>query len=158
MLGGAVAAYNKFERAKELGAPTLEAPTHGKLVEAMGAQWGVNGPRLLAELDAYNRAIAEGRGATMVPPRTRFLQPLAEAPYYAMTCIPAITFPYGGLRVDGDCQVLNRVGMPIAGLYAAGVDAGGVYNRIYAGGLSWALVSGRVAGRTAALTALGKAT
>ena len=150
ILGGAVAAPNKFERAKELGAPTLEAPTLGKLIEEMEAQWGVNGPRLSAELSAYNQAVREGRGAILVPPRSRFLQPLAEAPYYAMACIPAITFPYGGLRINGACQVLNRVSTPIEGLYASGVDAGGVYNRIYAGGLSWALVSGRVAGRNAA--------
>lgn len=150
ILGGAVAAPNKFERARELGAPTIESPTLGKLVEMMETQWGVNGSRLMPELDGYNRAVAEGRGAVLVPPRSRFLQPLAEAPYYAMTCIPAITFPYGGLQINGDCQVLNRVSTPIEGLYAAGVDAGGVYNRIYAGGLSWALVSGRVAGRNAA--------
>jgi succinate dehydrogenase/fumarate reductase flavoprotein subunit len=116
----------------------------------MEAQWGVNGQRLSAELESYNRAVAEGRGATLVPLRLRYQQPLAEAPYYAMACRPAITFPYGGLCVDGDCRVLDGGETPITGLYAAGVDAGGVFNRFYAGGLAWALVSGRVAGRNAA--------
>jgi succinate dehydrogenase/fumarate reductase flavoprotein subunit len=154
VLGGVLPAPNKFERAKELGAPVLEAPGLEGLIRAMEEKWGVNGSRLSDELDAYNRAVVEGRGATLIPPRTRFQQPLSEGPYYAMTCIPAITFPYGGLLVDGDCQVLNRTGTQIPGLYAAGVDAGGVFNRIYAGGLAWALVSGRAAGRNAARSAL----
>lgn len=156
MLGGVVPAPNKWERAKELGAPTLEAPTLDGLVQRMEVQWGVNGRHLSAELDAYNRAVAEGRRVSLVPPRSRFQQPLGEAPYYAMACIAAITFPYGGLQVNADCRVLGRPGSPIPGLYAAGVDAGGVFNRIYAGGLAWALVSGRVAGRAAGLAALGK--
>jgi len=155
-LGGVVPAPNKWERAKDLGAPTLEAPTLGELVRRMETRWEVNGSRLSAELDAYNRAVADGRGAGLVPPRSRFQQPLDEAPYYAMACVAAITFPYGGLQVNADCRVLGRRGSPIPGLYAAGVDAGGVFNRIYAGGLAWALVSGRAAGRNAALAALGK--
>jgi len=155
-LGGVVPAPNKWERAREMGAPTLEAPTLGELVRQMEARWEVNGQRLSAELDAYNRAVAESRGATLLPPRARYQRPLGEPPYYAMACVAAITFPYGGLRVDAGCRVIHRGGYPLPGLYAAGVDAGGVFNRIYAGGLAWALVSGRAAGRNAALAALGK--
>jgi predicted oxidoreductase len=39
--------------------------------------------------------------------------------------IPAITFTFGGLRVDADARVLNRRGSPIPGLLAAGADIGG---------------------------------
>ena len=35
-------------------------------------------------------------------------------------------------------------------IFVAGNDAGGVYMRTYAGGLAWALVSGRKAGSLAA--------
>ena len=148
--GGDLKAPNKFERAKALGAPTLEAPNLPELVVRMEREWEVNGPRLLAELDAYNRVVREGRGALLVPPRIKNQQPLDEGPFYAMTCVGAITIPYGGLWVNGGCQVRDRSGAPIRGLYAAGADAGGVFNRTYGGGLAWALVSGRVAGRNAA--------
>jgi succinate dehydrogenase/fumarate reductase flavoprotein subunit len=116
----------------------------------MESTWGVNEPRLLAELDGYNSAVREGRGARLVPPRLLNQQPLDEGPFYAMTCVGAITIPYGGLWVNGYCQVRDRSGSPIGGLFAAGADAGGVFNRTYGGGLAWALVSGRVAGRNAA--------
>ena len=39
---------------------------------------------------------------------------------------------------------------PLPGLFAAGVDAGGVYGRTYGGFLGWSLVSGRQAGCSAA--------
>jgi hypothetical protein len=41
--------------------------------------------------------------------------------------------------------VLDQAGMPVEGLYAAGVDAGGWSTGGYASGLATALVLGRVA-------------
>jgi hypothetical protein len=39
------------------------------------------------------------------------------------------------------------------GLFAAGADAGNVFEDVYGGGLGWAAVSGRRAGRSAAARA-----
>jgi len=147
--GRAVTAPNKFERAKALGCPTIEAPALPALAARMESEWGVNGGRLLSDLDTYNRAVEDGRGHSLIPPRIRNQQALAEPPFYAMVCIGAITLPYGGLWVNQRCQVRERSGQAIPGLYAVGVDAGGVFNRTYGGGLAWALVSGRVAGGNA---------
>jgi len=63
--------------------------------------------------------------------------------------VPAITFTFGGLRVDADARVLDDDGRPIRGLHAAGADAGGLYVRAYAGGLAAALTFGLRAARTA---------
>ena len=52
------------------------------------------------------------------------------------------------------CVGLDSDGDPIAGLFAAGVDAGGVYGRRYGGFLAWSLVSGRTAGANAAACGL----
>ena len=53
----------------------------------------------------------------------------------------------GGLQVDEDMRVL---GDGLDGVFAAGADAGNVFEDVYGGGLGWAAVSGRIAGRGAA--------
>ena len=56
-----------------------------------------------------------------------------------------VTHTLGGLRVDEHARVLREDGTPIDGLFAAGVDVGGVANGGYASGLAQALVLGLVA-------------
>ena len=62
---------------------------------------------------------------------------------------PSITFTYGGLQTDEHGKVLDRDGAPIAGLWAVGVDAGGLSNWTYAGGLAPAFIMGRRAAMSA---------
>jgi predicted oxidoreductase len=69
--------------------------------------------------------------------------------------VPAITFTFGGLRIDRDARVLGEDGRPIPGLLAAGADAGGVYVRAYAGGIANALVFGLAAADTALSVGVG---
>ena len=71
--------------------------------------------------------------------------------------VPGITFGKGGLRVDSGLRVLGTSGDAVAGLYAAGVDIGGIYSQAYAGGLAPALVTGRRAGQEAAAYSAGMA-
>jgi len=56
-----------------------------------------------------------------------------------------ITHTIGGLRVDDRARVLDEAGEPIRGLFAAGVDAGGISVGGYASGLATALVLGLTA-------------
>jgi len=58
----------------------------------------------------------------------------------------------GGPVTDADGAVLDRAGVPVAGLYAAGRSAVGLCSRSYVSGLSIAdcVFSGRRAGRHAA--------
>jgi len=74
---------------------------------------------------------------------------LDEPPYYVIEAIPAITFPFYGIRIDSSARVLDEAGEPIPGLLAAGSDTGGLYVRAYAGGIASALVFGLSAARTA---------
>lgn len=67
---------------------------------------------------------------------------IVHAPFWAVQVQPAITFTYGGLRTDVSSRVMREDGTTVPGLLAAGADAGGLYERGYAGGLSMALVSG----------------
>ena len=64
--------------------------------------------------------------------------------------IASITHTIGGLRVDERAHVLREDGTPVDGLWAAGVDAGGIAGGGYASGLAQALVQGLVAAEDAA--------
>jgi fumarate reductase flavoprotein subunit len=61
-----------------------------------------------------------------------------------------VTHTIGGIRIDEQARVLDEGGAPVHGLYAAGVDAGGVSTDGYSSGLATALVFGRIAAETAA--------
>jgi len=62
----------------------------------------------------------------------------------------AVTHTIGGLRVDTSARVLDEAGAPLDGLWAAGVDVGGVATGGYASGLAQALVLGLAAAESAA--------
>jgi hypothetical protein len=63
--------------------------------------------------------------------------------------IAGVTHTLGGLRVDERARVLREDRSPIDGLYAAGVDVGGIASGGYASGLAQALVLGLVAAESA---------
>jgi fumarate reductase flavoprotein subunit len=84
--------------------------------------------------------------------RTGRFRPIATPPFRAIPVVPGITFTMGGLAIDGAAHVLDRSGVPIPGLYAAGGTAAGLQGSArggYVGGLSAALVFGLIAGRSA---------
>jgi succinate dehydrogenase/fumarate reductase flavoprotein subunit len=140
---------DRLTPAIEAGARVARADTLADLV-AQVAAWGVRPARLASTLEEFNRAMEAGDDRGLDVPRLRARRPLRQPPFLAIALVPAITFTFGGLRVDGRCQVLDRYGQPIPNLLAAGVDAGGAYVESYGGGLGQALTLGYVAGATAA--------
>ena len=64
-----------------------------------------------------------------------------------------VTHTIGGLRVDGNARVLDGDGNPLDGIWAAGVDVGGIATGGYASGLAQALVLGLAAAESAAAAA-----
>ncbi len=69
----------------------------------------------------------------------------------AVRVAAAITHTIGGLRIDDRARVLDGDGSPVAGLWAAGVDVGGIATGGYASGLAQALVLGLVAAENASI-------
>jgi succinate dehydrogenase/fumarate reductase flavoprotein subunit len=114
--------------------------------EALPDEWGYPGPATRDTLLEFNRECEAGNPN---PTRTLDSVPLVDPPYYVIEVIPAITFTFSGLRIDPHARVLDESGEVIPGLLAAGADAGGVFNRAYAGGLACALVFGLQAAATA---------
>ncbi|WP_435348633.1 FAD-dependent oxidoreductase [Haloarchaeobius sp. HRN-SO-5] len=149
------------ERAAEMGAEVLRATTLDGLRDRF-YDAGVDGDTAVATIREYNEAVRAGDGDRLSPPRRDHAQPLDSPPLYAVAVQPGITFTMGGLATDHRLRVLRRAesqsglweydyehdalrSRPIPGLYAAGVDIGGVNNRHYMGGLANALVTGRTA-------------
>ena len=79
--------------------------------------------------------------------------PFGEGPYVALGPVRAVfVHAEGGLAVDHEHRVLGAGDRPIAGLYAAGsTGQGGLLLKGHGHHLAWAFVSGRRAGRNAAL-------
>jgi hypothetical protein len=143
-----------FDNAAEAGGPSATVDTMDELVDVL-AGWGVSRRGFTAEIGEFNEAVAAGRGSELRVRRAGSQFGLVEPPFRALAVRPAITFTLGGIDVDPEFHVLDRVGTPIPGLFAAGADAGGTYQGGYMGGLVLGLVQGPIAGKNAA--ALAKA-
>jgi succinate dehydrogenase/fumarate reductase flavoprotein subunit len=142
---GAVA-IDKFALASRRGGRTGLAESLDEL-DHLPDEWGYDGPTIRAQIEHYNRAAAAGDA--LEPGRARDAAPLDEGPWYVVECVPALTFPFHGIRIDDRARVLGEDGVPVPGLLCAGSDAGGVFHRAYAGGLASALAFGLAAAATA---------
>ena len=140
-----------FALAKEYGAPLMQADTLPGLIYKLG-ETGLPVETLTNEIDAYNAACQKGSADDLDTDRSANLIPFAAPPFYALRCRAGITATSGGIAIDNGCRITTPNGQPIPGLYAAGVDAGGVFGRTYGGFLGWSLVTGYVAGRSAVST------
>ncbi|MCU1636877.1 MAG: FAD-binding protein, partial [Cryobacterium sp.] len=134
-------ALDRHAEATKLGARTAETDTLEELVDVV-AGWGVDRAGLATTLENYQRA-ATGEPAILDAPLPERPSPLKTGPFRAIEVQPCITIPFGGLRVNGDGQVLDRDNHPVAGLFAAGADAGGAQDLRYVGGIVFGFVFGR---------------
>ena len=84
----------------------------------------------------------------------RFLRPIQTAKIYAFKCYPSFLGTLGGIKINHRTEVLSVKGDVIPGLYAVGLDAGGMYGDSYdlimpGSTLGFAVNSGRIAGENA---------
>jgi succinate dehydrogenase/fumarate reductase flavoprotein subunit len=155
------------EAVAERGGRTASAASLSALATAV-EEWPLDGDRMVRTVVEFNRAVRGG--GTLDPPRRAHRRPFDAPPFHVVELQPGITFTTGGIAVDPEMRVLSRSrngsslaheptddadlgGRPVEGLYAAGVDVGGVHGGGYIGGLATALTTGRVAGRNAARAA-----
>ncbi|MEE3663567.1 FAD-dependent oxidoreductase [Brenneria sp. g21c3] len=83
-----------------------------------------------------------------------FLRPVEKGPFYVTKLRPRALGTFGGIRINEKTEVVTAQGKTIAGLYAGGLDAGGMYGDSYdleMGGASFAfaLNAGRIAAENA---------
>jgi succinate dehydrogenase/fumarate reductase flavoprotein subunit len=137
---------DKFQLAYRRGARSAVADDIEEF-EALPDEWGYPGPASRDTLLEFNRQCEAG---APMPARKLDAASFVNPPFYVIEVIPAITFTFSGLQIDPEARVHDSSGQVIPGLLAAGADAGGVFNRAYAGGLACALVFGLQAAATAA--------
>jgi tricarballylate dehydrogenase len=116
----------------------------------------------LDELKQYNRAVRQDipfnpnvkdgrRTEGLLITKSNWANTLDTPPFeaYAVTC--GITFTFGGLKINGQAEVVSIDGKVIPGLYAAGELVGGIFWFNYPGGsgLTNGAVFGRIAGANA---------
>jgi succinate dehydrogenase/fumarate reductase flavoprotein subunit len=141
---------DRVKNIREAGGDVVEASTLGELANQISRKWSIPSDALLETLIEYNKACSTGSGADLDIPKSGGMVELTTPPYYAIRIMAGATFTYGGVKVNADAKVLDQSDNPIAGLYAAGADCGGVYTRGYTGGLCVGLAFGRIAGLGAA--------
>jgi len=135
------------ETARSTGGIVIQAASLTQLADKLAEQ-GVPREASLRTVKEYNAAIAAGEVPS--PPRTGSAVTLRVPPFVAVKVAPSITHTVGGLTVDAGCRVLRAEDeRPIPGLYAAGVDVGGVSVGGYTSGLASAVVFGKTAAESA---------
>jgi succinate dehydrogenase/fumarate reductase flavoprotein subunit len=144
------AGYREF---KEVGAPVAMANTLPELAKQMES-WGVGmaAETVLQSITEYNEAAKNGKAWALPVPKTSTSHAIqiARPPFYAVLGQAGITATYGGIRANTRGQVLHRSGLPIPGLYAAGIDVGNFSNYSYLGNLNLGGAYGYVSGTNAA--------
>lgn len=133
---------------------TVKAET----LEELAAQAGVNAGNLIATVEAYNAACAEGVD-NMYGKDSQFLISMEEGPYYLIMGRSTQLCSLGGLKITTDMEVVDTENAVIPGLYSAGVDcSGSMYNNAYVSyegvTMGWVMTSGRLAGENAAAYAV----
>jgi len=128
-------------------------------IEELATKIGVKPEVLRATLDEYNGFCEKGHD-DLFAKDPKYLQPLRGPGFYAVRCWRVFLSTIGGIKINDRMEVVDKEEDPIPGLYAGGMDAGGVYGDSYdvyatGGALGFAFNSGRIAGRNA-LKYIGK--
>ena len=123
----------------------LEAPT----IEELAALIEVPVKEFSATVDQWNEFCDRGRDMAFYRPENT-LTKVAEGPFYAMLCRPALLNTDGGPVRDGSGRILDPDGNAIPGLYSAG-EFGSLWGHKYqgAGNVAECMAFGRISARSA---------
>jgi fumarate reductase flavoprotein subunit len=123
-------------------------------LEDLAEKIGVEPAVLKATVDEYNGFCEKGHD-DLFAKDPRYLRPLKGPKYYAAKARTIFLVTLGGIKVNHRMEVVDKRERVIPGLYAGGMDAGGMWGDSYpiqdATGASsaFAINSGRIAARSA---------
>lgn len=123
-------------------------------VEEIAKHFNMPAAELKAQVERWNKMVGEGKDTEF----GRALQlaiKLDKAPFYACRVWPKVHYCMGGVGINNRAEVVDVLGKPIAGLYAAGEVTGGAHGASRLGGC--AIADGLVFGRIAADSAVAAA-
>jgi fumarate reductase flavoprotein subunit len=120
-------------------------------VEELAKEIGVDPIVLKATIDEYNGFCAKGHDDIFAK-NQKYLRPLKGPRFYAVRCRTIFLGTMGGIKINERAEVIDKKGKPIPGLYAVGLDAGGMWGDSYpfqestGAAAAFAIGSGRMAG------------
>lgn len=129
-------------------------------VAELATKMKVDAVVLQATISEYN-SFYEKKHDDLFAKDVKYLNPIVGPKYYAIRARTVFLGTMGGIKINEKTEVLDKKDAVIAGLYAAGYDAGGMYGDSYpikvTSGMSSAFAtnSGRIAGKNV-LKYLGK--
>jgi len=104
-------------------------------LEELAEKSGINVANFKKSVEKYNSDIDEHGYDTVFNRKYQFgtERPIWKLtpPFYAVKCVTSTTSFKGGVKIDGDCHVMNNYDEFIPGLYAAGEVAGGLWSKSY---------------------------
>jgi tricarballylate dehydrogenase len=141
---------------KQLAIRTDQPPITGNTIAELAKKLEIPAEVLEATVAEYNAACRPGTFKALevdhlateglTPPKTNWARPIDQGPFMAYPIISSNVFTFGGIKVNGNAQVVDADGEPIAGLYGAG-EVVGLYYGTYTGSTS--VLKGAVFGRLA---------
>jgi fumarate reductase flavoprotein subunit len=122
-------------------------------IEELATKMGIEPAVLKATVDEYNSFCEKGHD-DLFAKEPKYLRALKGPKFYALKCNLVFLGTLGGIKINHRMEVVDKKENPISGLYAGGMDAGGIYGDSYdvktcGGTLAFAVNSGRIAGRSA---------
>jgi tricarballylate dehydrogenase len=155
-----------YERA--VAKDMVEEPVQADTIEDLATRLGIPPGHLVDSVAAFNAATpseADGFDPTrkdgvatsgLTPAKSNWARRIDAPPYFAFPVTCANVFTLGGIATNEAAEVVDRDGVAIPGLFAAG-ELTGLYHHDYVGATSVlrALVFGRIAGEGAVRHALG---
>lgn len=142
--------------------------TKADTIEGLANMIGFPCETLIKTIDEYNASIKKGKALGLDVPKRDFVRRIERPPFYAIYPVWAgLNCTWGGAKVTGEMQIVDRDDAPIPGLYASGEMVGGIFvgkyyhtrggatyyksnYQITMGGLAVAVITGRLAGYSAA--------
>jgi succinate dehydrogenase/fumarate reductase flavoprotein subunit len=140
---------DSFGIARKKGATILQASTMEDLVRQL-ASHGVDGSKALSTIADFNAAVDAGNTDQLTFAKTKCVNRLDKAPFYAMKVGVGVSMTHGGVVINERAEVLDEHDNAIPGLYAVPGTAGGIHHVYYGGALPACGVFGMIAGDNAA--------
>lgn len=154
---------------KAVSKDLVEEPFRADSIQELATMLGLDPSALETTLGEFNAATSvEGAGynptakdgvatSGLEPPKSNWARRIDEPPFYAFPVTCAGVFTFGGIGTNARAEVVDELGEPIPGLFAAG-EMTGLYHRDYVGATSVlrSLVFGKIAGEHAIDSVLGE--
>lgn len=122
-------------------------------LEELAEKAGIDVDNFLDTVDEYNE-YCDTADEEFYKPR-KYMRPIVKAPFYCAQIRPGGYGTVGGIKINENCEAIDKDFEPVPGLYAAGADSCALYDDSYmfllpGNSMGYAVNTGRIAGMEAA--------